>query len=222
MRLADHTAKKAALDPAVKKFRDGVLHGALLSEDQARRFVLAGTPDKDHPLVGRMSLAFPGADGWVQRIAAARDSPLAELSEVATRLQKDYGWADYQSTWFILTGQTPLPWPIDVEEVVMEDHPVAIRIAVAPWMPGQIVLEAFLRMQRSLATANSRPLSERRQALVVFFSDEPAGSYRVKLERWNQRFPRWCYTDVRRFVRDLKAAHRQMEASRFRLDLAWD
>jgi hypothetical protein len=219
--LADYRAVQASRLSQVVRFRRGVLGGKLLSEDAARRFIRANCPEA---VRAGLLLAFPGRE-WVERVKVEHASVLGRLCVVAGELCKKYGWRDYAATWFVLTGLTPLNWPLEIDEVEAYDphrRVVAIRLAVAPWMPAHAVLKAFINLQKKLAEASSRPLSDRRVALLRFETEAPAGSAREKLTRWNRAFPKWAYRDVRNFRRDLKAAQRQIAASDFRLDLAGD
>jgi len=221
MVLADDVALRAGVVPEVVSFRRRVLKDKRLSEPQARRFVQSRVgSDAEVQRQGRVVVAFPGTDGSVNRVAAGRHSQLGHLWRVADQLCADYGWADYESVWFILTGQTPLPWPIEVDDVTFDGHRVAIRIIVAPWMPARAVLDAFRRVQREQATVTSQVLSDRRRALLTFVRGAPAGSYRQQVARWNRAFPKWSYAEPRGFRRDLQAAQRHMTASTFRLDIA--
>jgi hypothetical protein len=217
--LADDAAARATRTAAVVAFRREILKNKRLSEPQARRFLLSRGGAVIQTT--RVLVAFPGTSGWVERVAADRKSVLGRLWTVAAALQKEHGWHDYQAVWFVLTRKTPFLWPIDVDDVSLNGRVVAIRIAAAPWMPARVVFEAFRRLQRKVATARSRPLSDRRLALVRFPAHDAEESYRAQLARWNRTFPHWSYADVRGFVRDLKAAQRQMDASTFRLDYAW-
>jgi hypothetical protein len=171
-------------------------------------------------------LAYPGSDESVARVpvtpGAAR-SPLSQLHAVSTRLAGRYGWRDYQATWFVLTGRPPLVWPLDVEDFYVNERPVAIRVVAAPWVPARAVMEAYRRTQKTMGTPGQRPLSARRQALLDFIAQTPPGSHRQRLAAWNaEQSPRsqWRYSDVRRFMRHVKAAERHLTTSAFRLDLA--
>jgi len=215
--LAEAAAATAAQDAAVRKFREEVVGAELWSPERARAFIRARASSRP---TSRVLLAFPNEDNGVESVKVERASEGGRLQQLAQALVSEHGWEDYQAVWFILTGLTPLSWPLKVEDVYLEDRLVAISVVAAPWMPARAVHDAFRRMQPRGATAGSRPLSERRAALYAFMCQRPPGTYRESLVKWNRAFPPWKYTDVRRFVRDTKAAQRHIQASAFRLDLA--
>jgi hypothetical protein len=246
----------ARADPDVASFRQKVLGGRVLSEEEAYRFVrlpiLAVAPREclgDSPdllaVEGRiitwqedgeieLELTRPvqrrwrGRSAWellrypwqgreeVVRVAA--QSILGELRRLASRLAERYGWQEAQAVWFLLTDQVPWVSP-GSWRLVTRFSPFAVRpvviLEVEPWLPPATVMDAYRRIQRQLGIG--RNVGEKASTLVSFLADHMAvrlageprlefPPWRKLMVAWNESHPDQRYEDVRRFVRDCRAA----------------
>jgi hypothetical protein len=101
-------------------------------------------------------------------------SVLGELHKVSVRLAKEHPWSVEDAALFILTGETLFLSPFTLRTLKSEPGVDAhkykhgeITLTVAPWVPGEVVLEAYRKIRQSLGYNNRRP-SQRYVALFRF------------------------------------------------------
>jgi hypothetical protein len=251
-----YVAAVARRDPDTVSFRQRVLGGRVLQEEEAYRFIrspiLAVAPREylgDSPnlleVEGRiitwqedgeieLELTRPVQRRWRGRstwellrypwqgreevVRVAAQSILGELRRLASRLAERYGWQEAQAVWFLLTDQVPWVSP-GSWRLVTRFSPFAVRpvviLEVEPWLPAATVMDAYRRIQRQLGIG--RNVGEKASTLVSFLADHMAvrlageprlefPPWRKLMVAWNESHPDQRYEDVRRFVRDCRAA----------------
>jgi hypothetical protein len=164
-------------------------------------------------------LDFRNEEGEDDFMAVRRDSVLAELQRLASRLAEQFPWREAQASWFILTGEPPLVPPVKVRYT---RHLVRVHldpsgdterftygeviISAAPWVSEKIVAEAYYNLQsRILRSGQNRPLERRRLELLRFViqRENPLKLTRARRRRigkelvkaWNRKYPNWSYDD---------------------------
>jgi hypothetical protein len=109
-----------------------------------------------------------GVEVWPQSV-------LGELHRTSVRLAKEHPWSVKDASLFILTGETLFISPFTFRTLSNRHHGVdahkynhnEITLAVAPWVPGEVVLEAYWKIRQSLGYNDRRP-SARYVALFRF------------------------------------------------------
>jgi len=152
-----------------------------------------------------------------QTIEVWPDSVLGELLKMSVRLAKEHPWSVEDASLFILTGETLFISPftfrtlqsqpgVDAHEYNHDE----ITLTMAPWVPGNTVLEAYRKIRQSLGYNGRRP-SERYVALFRFVLAQSGvhivkspklagllGHWRARLslpkwkelrKEWNERYP---------------------------------
>jgi hypothetical protein len=152
------------------------------------------------------------------------NSVLGQLHRISVRLAQEHPWSVEDASLFILTGETLFISPFTFRTLQSQPGVDAhkykhneVTLTVAPWVPGEVILEAHRKIRKSLGYNDRRP-SERYVALfrfVVAQSDvhivkkrEMAGLLghgraRLRLPKWkelrrewNERYPaghEWHY-----------------------------
>jgi hypothetical protein len=169
--------------------------------------------------------AFPGEDGFMQRVRVLPWSVLGELLALGKLLVRSYPWSETMATWFVLTGegQTVLPMDAQLEALDNEGFTYAtVNLKVEPWVPADDVRRSYLSIQRRILGRKKRNPSERNVAVFFFVVGHcnPRGPERpwwsgeggskrptwsTLCDLWNREHPerhRWHYKDWRNFQRD--------------------
>ena len=151
-------------------------------------------------------------------------SVLGELHSTSVTLAKDHPWSVEYASLFVLTGETlfisPLAFRTLQSEPGVDAHKYKhdeITLTVAPWVPAELVLEAYRKIRRSLGYNDRRP-NERYVALFRFVLAQSEvhivkkpklagflGHWRARLSlpkwkelrrQWNEKYPaghEWHY-----------------------------
>ena len=162
-------------------------------------------------------LEFRNEQGEDDYMAVRRDSVLGELQRLASSLTERFPWGEAQATWFVLTGEPPLVPPVKVRytsrpaQVHLEPSGKPERfaygevtISAAPWVPEQIVADAYFNLQqRILPGDENRPLRRRRLELLRFViqRENPVELTQARrrrigkdlVEAWDRKNPNWAY-----------------------------
>jgi hypothetical protein len=145
------------------------------------------------------------------------NSVLGQLHKTSIRLAKDHPWTVEDAALFILTGEPiflpPLAFRMHRSRSGVAAHKYnhdEVTLSVTPWVPGEVILEAYRKVRRSLGYKDRRP-NERQVALFRFVLarsevhvvKKPAwagliGQWRARLRlpgwkvlrgEWNERYP---------------------------------
>jgi hypothetical protein len=176
-------------------------------------------------------------------------SVLGELHKASVRLANEHPWSAEDAALFILTGETIFLSPIIFRTLRSEPSVDAhkykhgeITLTVAPWVPGEVILEAYRKIRRSLGYSNRRP-SGRHVALFRFVVSQSEvrivkkggliGRWRARLSlpkwkelrsKWNGRYPAkhpWHYGQkdphAKVFRRDFVRAQEAIIGTRYGL-----
>jgi hypothetical protein len=202
---SDEAAEEASHDPAVQAFRADVLHGHLLAPRTVPDWLWA----RAGKFEGLDSLLAYQGESNVVGLPVAGNADVEGLRTIVRRLVNVYQWPEDAATAFVLTGQTPLRWPIQARATLTETGATTVQITVEAWVPVTAVTAAYQRARRTLverAPRAPRRLSARQQALAAFSTTQDGVSARTRLDRWNKAHPKWRYREVRNFVRDSRRA----------------
>ena len=100
-------------------------------------------------------------------------SVLDVLRRVCDRLVKasGYAWSEEQATWFVLTGEATPSNALDGRiDTVFGDMITrgTITLTAEPWVPAEVVVRYYRKMQRAMLRHDNRPLSDKSLALFRF------------------------------------------------------
>jgi hypothetical protein len=176
-------------------------------------------------------------------------SVLGELHKTSVRLAKEHPWSVEDAALFILTGETLFLSPLTARTLQSKPGVDAhkykhgeITLTVAPWVPGEVILELYRKIRQSLGYNNRRP-SERYVALFRFVVAQSnvhivkkgglLGRWRARLSlprwkelrsEWNEKYPvrhPWHYgqrdPDAKVFRRDFVRAQEAIIGTRYGL-----
>lgn len=207
--LSDEAVRRAREDQDVCAFREHVLGGQLLSQQEVPDWIGAQV---GRPTTIENMVVFQDA-GQIARAPATPGSHLDRLRRLARRLTRDNNWPEDAATVFVLTDASPWRWPMTVDTIHRDRGPLRIVLQVDAWMPAEAVREAYNNARRHLTKRAdgpslrvSRRISERRRALVAFMEErvQPgvAIRWRDAWKAWNAKYPSWMYSDLSNFRRD--------------------
>ncbi len=116
---------------------------------------------------------------------------------------------------FVLTGEVPLASAMRVQENLNFPVQAASRIVMTidPTLMPQEVAEEYKRVrQRFLGEGRrQRKMEEKHLRLAEFSAMRPKDeTLAKKMRTWNRRYPRWKYTQVTNFGRDVLEARRRL------------
>jgi hypothetical protein len=198
--LADHAAEASNRDPEVRAFRRDVLLSRLRLPQHVPQWLRA----RAGRFQGLESLLAFQNNGQIGRVPVAGSAALERLRALVQRLASQHEWPEDTATAFVLTGQTPLRWPIRAR---VSAELSRVQLTIDSWVPPEAVAEAYRHARETLGTQPRAPrVSARRRALAAFVTTQDGVSARMRLQRWNTAHPRWRYPDVRNFVRDSRRA----------------
>jgi hypothetical protein len=208
--LADHAAEASNQDPAVRAFRADILHGTLLQPSDVPVWLRARARQAPDTLaVDFATLLEFQEDGHLARIYVSGSAVLEHLHALVRQLLTQHGWPEDTATTFVLTGHTPLRWPVRARVLYRRDQASSIvTLAVDPWVPATAVTAAYLRARRLLASPDRRAprVTARRRALAVFTAAHRNLTVRARLSAWNAAHPHWRFRGVQNFSRDSRRA----------------
>jgi hypothetical protein len=201
---ADEAAEEASHDPAVQAFRADVLHGHLLAPRTVPDWLWA----RAGKFEGLDSLLAYQGESNVVGLPVAGNADVERLHLIVGQLVNRYRWAEDAATAFVLTGRTPLRWPIQAHTTIIETGATTVQLTVEAWVPATVVTATYQRARRvGLTRARRAPrISARRLALAAFLTTQDGVPARTQMDTWNQAHRNWRYRDVRNFVRDSRRA----------------
>lgn len=167
----------------------------------------------------------------VTSIVVSQDSAQGRLKDIADRLCETLGCFPAQAVSFVLTGQTPVVWPVTADFPI---GPGSITLHVNhPWVSRETVQRVYgliEEMRRHLVAASLTAEQRRQQvaaatdklhprvvALVRFVSVTRGLPWPQKYKVWNQRHPEWKYESASSMQVSLTQAHGRLEKTGVRL-----
>lgn len=229
----------ASRDGSVLRFRREVLRGRLMEPPRVaawirRRSRRDGPPsfrrvvpvDADGtPLVTPLGfveevplyLDFWNEDGIERSEPIREDGVLWWLKKVCEWLGQEYSFSEPDGVTFVLSGHVP---PAPRARAGWTSYPrlparSIVRLNVNPRVsPREVAdLYAIVRVQllKHLGLGSrSRPMTEHHAELAVFAVEHEADSWEDLRLQWNAAHPDREFLDVRRFIRDVRAAYRRV------------
>jgi hypothetical protein len=157
-------------------------------------------------------LAYQGESNVVG-LPVAGNADVERLHLIVGQLVNRYRWAEDAATAFVLTGRTPLRWPIQAHTTIIETGATTVQLTVEAWVPATVVTATYQRARRVGVTRARRAprISARRLALAAFLTTQDGVPARTQMDTWNQAHRNWRYRDVRNFVRDSRRAAARLE-----------
>jgi hypothetical protein len=151
------------------------------------------------------------------------ESVLDDLRTVAKSVVgKLQGWSEGAATWFVLTGISPIVFPLQVNNTVIRatDYTQGlVTLMVEPWVSGQSVLKAYRRAQKDIIGGQQRELSGRNIAVFRFVIAEKRMkknlSWQSLMESWNHMHQQWRYDDLRHFAQGYHRAEKKITSGTY-------
>jgi hypothetical protein len=180
-----------------------------------------------HPEAGSLEF-FSRKHGECESIPFSPGSILEVLHEISSDLRERvcYPWTEAEASWFVLTGEATVPKALLGEaDAFIGDHLTygTVTLKVEPWMAAETVIKAYQYLQMQMLGRKPRALSRRNLAVARFVMGELSElilseaeqrreptrlSWRILMDRWNQRNQESTYQDERQFYRDFYRAAR--------------
>ena len=86
-----------------------------------------------------------------------------------------------------------------------------VELTVDPGCSAKEVADAYQKARRALVGPRHRELSEKHIVLAQFGAERQKGKTLAKsMEQWNERYPKWKYTTVTNFGRDMNKAQQRL------------
>lgn len=150
---------------------------------------------------------------WRYHLNLRFGGTLWRLKRLAQQLTRLYPWSEHQAVAFVLAGVTPLISRARVRLLgMLPGRPLSpwsrIVLELDPRLPVSEVALLYRRARGEAYRGTDRPMSQKNLQLALFLAeqqDRPA-TWRELMDAWNTRFPKWRYTNYRRFARDAALA----------------
>jgi hypothetical protein len=244
--LARVLAALASREPGVIRFRREVLRGQQVGAEHVAVWVRRRARREGAPTFRRVVLVERGGEplptplgvvkeaavyldlwneqGWLESVPIREDGVLGRLKKLSAWLGREYSFREPDAVTFILSGYIP-PSPRARASYTLHLRLPArsvVRLEVNPRVSPREVAEVYASMrgrlleQMGLGT-RSRSMTEEHAELAIFVSEHDAESWDELRVEWNASHPDRPFTDVRRFIRDVRAAYRRVTGD----PLAW-
>ena len=170
---------------------------------------------KNFPVEGAMksrTLKYATSDSATQIVKpVAKGGILDQLRFASEYCARLYGWQEGQATIFILTGRMPLITRCRTTTQVRSIQATArITLEIDPSLSPKEVGEAYQAARKKIQ-GRRRELSAKHITLAQFLAESPDGeTHGARMKRWNRKYPKWKYTQVTNFGRDIKTAERRL------------
>jgi hypothetical protein len=157
----------------------------------------------DYPRTGRE---------WVQRIPVGPDGPLGELYKISESLAEAYGWQRAQATAFVLTDLAPEITPCTVSFAGRDFGGLArIQLVVDPYYTPAEVAQMYKPIRSRVWKGKAKGLSEKHTRLGIHVLHHPDFDHGC-MQKWNEQYPNWAFSDMKRFKREASMAHSRLNA----------
>lgn len=143
------------------------------------------------------------------------DGTLGRLKSIAEEIIKYYSpaWDETQAVGFILTGQTPVIPKVSYSiNITSSGGPCWVTLKFDARTTPQDLTKEYSRIRhRILGNSHVKPLTQKHQELAVFAAEHKDGlTWEKLMHKWNERFPKWAYTNYRLFCRDAVGATKRL------------
>lgn len=143
--------------------------------------------------------------GWRYRLSIRFGGTLWRLKRLVQQLTRLYPWREHQAVAFVLAGLVPVLSRASARVPLVFTSPwERIVLELDPRLPASEVALLYRRLRGEVYRGTDRPMSQKNLQLTLFLAehqDRPA-TWRELMDAWNSRFPKWRYTNYRRFARD--------------------
>ena len=218
-------AKHAADDEHVESFRNQVLDGELVDENESADWIERQSHETPPNGVERPSgkLYFVRLPSLrVLSVPTFNRTRLGRLRKLAERLSRDFRWWNPFAPVWVLAGGVPPVQILDVHSFIDWRYPALSRITLTidPGLPpGEVEFE-YRRAQELMSGGREfRETSERRLRLITFvYEHHELKSTSDRIKAWNKEFPQWSYDEqeqVSNFLRDVRGAERHLREPKF-------
>jgi hypothetical protein len=239
MALARVLGGLAAQDKSVLRFRKEVLRSRLLKPSKVPEWIRRRVDREGPPTFRRivpverggtplptpfgfvkqtsLYLEFWDKDGAPMDVPIREDGALWRLKKLCKWLGEEYSFSEADAVAFVLSGR-PAPAPRARAGYTLYPRLPArsvVRLEVNPRVSPREVAELYASMrgrllrQMGLGT-RSRSMTEEHAALAVFVSERQTSTWDDLRLEWNDSHPDRPFSDVRRFIRDVRAAYRRV------------
>ena len=255
MVLSAYAAQVATRLPQVCSFRERDLAGPLLSEREVRPFLESQTNAESEAAWEETEKTrrqvVDDAEGFLRRLLSGapaekprtlevarqseRELPhrvrvttpsLVRLHEAAYAVVAAVHWKESEATWFVLTGEYPMMYPVVGHAAELElstttpGYAQEIVLTVQPWVSVETVQRTYAQMQHSLRFGRGRVLALK--GMTVFAFVEGHRDIEGKLPTWQMLCNKWNDQHSKpeeRFehYRRLHEAYSKVHAALFRL-----
>jgi len=151
--------------------------------------------------------------GWRYHLSIRVGGTMWRLKRLAQQLTRLYPWREHQAVAFVLAGVTPLLARASVRLLgMLPGKPLTawarIVLELDPRLPASEVALLYRRLRGEAYRGTDRPMSQKNLQLALFLAEQQdrSATWRELMAAWNERFPKWRYTNYRRFARDAALA----------------
>lgn len=237
--LARVLAALASRDKSVARFRREVLRGRLLEPGRVTTWVRRHAQREGPPTFRRIVPVERGGtplptpfgfveeqalyleawddDGLSRNVPIREDGVLWRLKKLCKWLGEEYSFAEPDGVAFILSGRMPTAPRARAGFSVAPRLPARsfVRMDVNPRVSPREVADLYATMRGRLLRlmdlgSRSRAMTVQHAELAIFAAEQEAKSWDELRHRWNAAHPEREFVDVRRFIRDVRAAYRRV------------
>lgn len=230
---------RASREVSVARFRREVLRGQLISPSRVQAWVRTRSRKEGPPTfhrvvpVERDGTPLPTPFGFVEETASyldvvdedgrldwvpiRHDGVLWRLKRLCRWLGEEYSFREPDAVAFVLSGR-PAPAPRARAGYTLYPRLPArsvVHLEVNPRVSPREVADIYATMRGRLLKemglgTRSRPMTEDHAALAIFVAERQTESWDDLRLEWNEAHPDRPFSDVRRFIRDVRAAYHRV------------
>lgn len=237
--LARVLAALASRDKSVARFRREVMRGRLVEPSRVTEWVRRRARKEGPPTfrriipVERGGTPLPTPFGFVeerplyldvwdevglaQAVPIREDGVLWRLKKLCAWLGEEYSFAEPDCVAFVLSARMPPSPRTRAGFSVAPRLPARsfVRMDVNPRVSPREVADLYGTMRGRLLGlmdlgSRSRAMTEQHAELAIFAAEQEAQSWDELRLSWNSGHPQREFVDVRRFIRDVRAAYRRV------------
>jgi hypothetical protein len=241
--LARVLAALASRERSLTRFRREVLRGRLVDPSRVATWVRRRSEREGPPTlrrvvpVERSGTPLPTPYGFVEElplyldvwneaglpegVQIREDGILWRLKKLCEWLTQEYSFAEPDGVSLVLSGRMP---PAPRTRASWTSYPrlparsfvcMEVNPRVSPREVGELYADVRVRLLQHLGLGSrSRPMTEEHAELAVFAVERESTSWEDLRLQWNENHPDREFVDVRRFIRDVRAAYRRVTGER--------
>jgi hypothetical protein len=156
-------------------------------------------------------------EGGLETVPVREDGVLWRLKKLCNWLGQEYGFIEQDGVAFVLSARMPPPARTRAGYSLAPRLPARsfVRLEVNPRVSPREVADFYATMRarllQSMGLGNrSRLMTEQHAELAVFAAERGAETWDQLRLQWNASHPDRGFSDVRRFIRDVRAAYRRV------------